>query len=533
MKTFKYFLAYPILIFCYSTIYGQLNLPLKFTSDESKWIELTWIDGNKKSDQSFENRVPPIIIGDTAYLFMNYLGFDENGISIGYSGYSIKKMNIQTGQKYWEIQRMYKNGSKRKALSEPTIKDNKLTITLYDEASTTGTDWTECYPAHIVIDPKIGTIIDSQYVDRNDTGLPKFLSIAGSVNQNSSVNPKIILNDTSYIIRYFWSWFNPELKSGILNRHTNSKGYLTSSDTLPLNTLYYLYDLKYYETGEGITAFVVSEQENWRYKDMKIVNYNEEGELVDSFNVTKYYHDSIGTYGAANFDNGFYITGSFLDNLTLRTRKITYHMFDRKGNLLDIIKYTLKSETDEGIKYGWLNPMVDKVNKRLLLTHSRQNKLSESTFFELFASHGDTIIRLKRIEVEGIKDHFRIEFVTMLENGDILMYIAQFAWTDPNTRWHSWIMLDGQKMNIISSTKDEQANSRKLKLYPNPTSGSITINGLEGEANVSIKNINGQILYESKTLNSQIDISVLRAGMYIIEIENGNLREWHKVVKSE
>jgi hypothetical protein len=32
-----------------------------------------------------------------------------------------------------------------------------------------------------------------------------------------------------------------------------------------------------------------------------------------------------------------------------------------------------------------------------------------------------------------------------MTNGDILMYIAQFAWTDPNTRWHSWIMLDGQK----------------------------------------------------------------------------------------
>ena len=91
----------------------------------------------------------------------------------------------------------------------------------------------------------------------------------------------------------------------------------------------------------------------------------------------------------------------------------------------------------------------------------------------------------------------------------------------------------GKKMNIISSTKDEQANSRKLKLYPNPTSGPITINGLEGEANVSIRNINGQILIKSKTISNQIDISVLRAGMYIIEIENGNLREWHKVVKSE
>ena len=382
-----------------------------------------------------------------------------------------------------------------------------------------------------MIDPKIGTIIDSQYVDRNDTNLPKFWSIAGHFKGRI---PKFYKNNDGYIFRSVGAFFQPVFNYSIENQILSTDGYKISHDTLAfLNSSLDMYEYKYYETEEGITAFVVSEQENWRYKDMKIVNYNEEGELVDSFNVTKYYHDSIGTYGAANFDNGFYITGSFLDNLTLRTRKITYHMFDRKGNLLDIIKYTLKSETDEGIKYGWLNPMVDKVNKRLLLTHSRQNKLSESTFFELFASHGDTIIRLKRIEVEGIKDHFRIEFVTMLENGDILMNIAQFAWTDPNIRWHSWIMLDGNKMNIISNTKDEQANSRKLKLYPNPTSGPITINGLEGEANVSIRNINSQILIKSKTISNQIDISVLRAGMYIIEIENGNLREWHKVVKSE
>jgi hypothetical protein len=531
MKSFKCLTL--VFIFCHFAAYGQQNLPLKFTSDESRWGELTWIEGNKKSDQSFENRVPPIIQADTIYFFMNYLGLDDNGISIGYSGYSIKKMNIKTGQKYWEVQRMYKNGSKRKALSEPSFKDNKLFITLYDEASTTGTDWAMCYPAHIVIDPNMGTVIDSQYVDRNDTGLTKFLSIAGSINQNSSVNPKILLNDTSYLIRYFWSWFNPELKSGILNRHTNSKGNLTSSDTLPLNTLHDLYDLKYYETEEGITAFVVSEQENWRYKEMKIVNFNEEGVLVDSFNVTKYYHDSIGIYNGVIFDKGYYITETILDNQVLRTRNLTYHLYNDSGELLDILKYTLKSETDVGIKYGWLYPMVDNVNKRLLLTHSRQNNLSESTYFELFASDGDTIRRLKRIEVEGIKDHFRMEYVTMIENGDILMYIAQFSWADPNVRWRSWILLDGQKMNVVSDTRNIEQLKNKLKLYPNPTLGILKIENLELEASLRILDMNGQIIKQIDNVVNEVNISDLSSGMYIFDIRNTKINERHKIVKVE
>lgn len=531
MKTFKNIIFYAILIFCYSTLYGQQNLPLKFASDAVKWSELTWIDGNKTSEQSFENRVRPIIIGDTVYMFMNYFGVDDNGISIGYSGYSVKKMNIETGQKYWQIQRTYKDGAKRKALSQPSFKDNRLTITLYDEASTTGSDWAECYPAHIVIDPNKGTVIDSQYVDRNDPNLPKFWSIAGFINQNSAVNPKILLKDTSYIIRYFWSWFNPELKSGILNFYTNSKGYLTSSDTVTLTTLYNLNDFKYYETEEGITAFVVSDKENWKFKDMKIVNYHQNGALMDSFDVTKYYHDSIGTYSGVIFDKGFFITETVLEDEILITKKFTYHLFDISGHLLDTLQYTLRAEVDQGIEYGRLYPMVDKVNKRLILTHSRQNKVSESTFFEIFTSEGDTVQRQKRIEVEGIKDHFRIEFVTMLNNGDILMYVAQFAWTDPNIRWHSWILLDGSKMIIISETKDVELVTNKLKLYPNPTSGIVNIKHLESPASITILSINGQMIKQLNNIVNDVNISDLSSGMYIMDIRNKEINERHKVIK--
>ena len=132
-------------------------------------------------------------------------------------------------------------------------------------------------------------------------------------------------------------------------------------------------------------------------------------------------------------------------------------MFDSDGNFLDRLDYTLRDGIDNAnIEYGWLRPMADVVNKRILLTHSRQNKMSESTFFELFASDGDTIKRVKRIEVEGSSDHFRTDMPLMMANGDILLYVAQFEWRKPGP-FFSWIMLDGAKMGIVSSTDEVES----------------------------------------------------------------------------
>lgn len=114
------------------------------------------------------------------------------------------------------------------------------------------------------------------------------------------------------------------------------------------------------------------------------------------------------------------------------------------------------------------------------MPHSTQNKREQSTYFELFAYDGDTIKSVIRIEVEGIRDHFRALYDTVLGNGDILLYISQFEWTvsPPSIapdypRYYSGILLDGQKMNFISSTKDYVVAKKQLTLYPNPTTGIV------------------------------------------------------------
>lgn len=140
------------LIILSSLLRGQENLPLQFQDDIAKWSELSWINKNNKKDQIFENRIPPIITQDTIYTFENYIGKSSTGISISYAGYLIKKLNRVSGEKYWELARIYKDGSKRKAISYVNLVNNEVIVTLFDEAKSSGSDWLTSYPAHIVID---------------------------------------------------------------------------------------------------------------------------------------------------------------------------------------------------------------------------------------------------------------------------------------------------------------------------------------------------------------------------------------------
>jgi hypothetical protein len=57
----------------------------------------------------------------------------------------------------------------------------------------------------------------------------------------------------------------------------------------------------------------------------------------------------------------------------------------------------------------------------------------------------------------------------------------------------------------------------KLNVYPNPTTGSVTIDGLQTTTNVSINNISGQEMLRVKTSGS-VDLSGLERGIYFLNV---------------
>jgi hypothetical protein len=517
------------------SIKAQENLPLKFQDNIVKWSELSWISTNIKTDQIFENRLPPIIIQDTIYIFENYIGKSSTGNSIGYAGYLIKKINRLKGEKYWEVVRTYKNGAKRKVISHPTIQNNKVKVALFDEAKSSGTYWDSAYPAQITIDNISGIIIDSNYVNRLDSSIPSFLTIGGQFGQNTQVNPKFIITDDGYKHRSLGVWTNQGLQFGIIDKYLNEDGVVVKFDTTkPLTYPYSVNEFLFFENSQnGLDVIFANQSQKWNNKQIRFLKYDDKLDLMIDIDFTEYFTDSIQYFGLSNLTNDYFILGTQFEDFDRREYEFNYHLFNTAGEFVDKLKFILRDGIDNGIQYGWIYPIVDKVNERILLTRSKQDTKNESTYFELFASVGDSVQLIKRIEVLGISDHFRTKYGAIMDNGDVLLYIEQFAWENPNVKWYSWIMLDGQKMNIISDTKDIDITSNKLKLYPNPTSSLVKISHLEIPASIKILDMNGNIIKQMNSTANEVDISDLPSGMYIFDIRNREISERHKIVKVE
>lgn len=510
---------------------AQENLPFQFQDDVIKWSELSWSSSNLNSDQVFENRLPPIVVQDTIYTFENYIGKSSTGISLSYAGYLIKKLNLNTGEKYWEVFRSYKNGSKRKAISNVKIVSKEVIVTLFDEAKSSGSDWLSSFPAHIVIDNDSGIVIDSNYVDRSDTTLQSFRTIAGKYEED----PRYYLVGDGYLQRSLDVWFVPKLEFGFVDNSLNKDGKIMQSDTAaPLTYQYFFRNFQFFENSQnGLDAILASESAKWANKQITILKFNEELDLINDIDITEYFTDSIQYFGLSNRAGDYFILGTQFEDFDRRELAYNYLLFNTNGEFVDKLKFILRDGIDNGIEYGWIYPIVDKVNERILLTRSKQDTINQSTYFELFASDGDTVQLIKRIEVLGITDHFRTQYGTIMDNGDVLLNIEQFAWNDPNVKWYSWIMLDGAKMGIVTKTKDTPATQNHLKLYPNPTTGLVTIDHLDTPAKVDIYDLNSSLVQTKDNVTSEVNIDNLPSGVYILNIINHQINERHKIIKLE
>jgi hypothetical protein len=70
-----------------------------------------------------------------------------------------------------------------------------------------------------------------------------------------------------------------------------------------------------------------------------------------------------------------------------------------------------------------------------------------------------------------------------------------------------------------------------IRIYPNPTSGQITINGQLTNANYAIYSLSGQLQKQGKLQGetTNINIESLANGMYLLKIEG----ETFKIIKGK
>ncbi len=74
-------------------------------------------------------------------------------------------------------------------------------------------------------------------------------------------------------------------------------------------------------------------------------------------------------------------------------------------------------------------------------------------------------------------------------------------------------------------------NSENITIYPNPTNGNINLVGFENSvSNIRITDITGKLVKEFSA-NNNINISELRAGIYFLNIKDGNNNYTKRIIK--
>ncbi len=91
------------------------------------------------------------------------------------------------------------------------------------------------------------------------------------------------------------------------------------------------------------------------------------------------------------------------------------------------------------------------------------------------------------------------------------------------------LLLDNATGEIVNATEAhlnvgfETINDSNLKVYPNPTTGLVKVDGVEG-AQVVVYNMVGEVVYNeaNASANTTIDLSSYNAGNYIVKVINNN-----------
>ncbi len=71
----------------------------------------------------------------------------------------------------------------------------------------------------------------------------------------------------------------------------------------------------------------------------------------------------------------------------------------------------------------------------------------------------------------------------------------------------------------------------QISVFPNPATDYLKISPVDGVGSVKIYSLDGQELMSTVLNNNQLDISSLRNGIYIVQIETGEQVYRQKFIK--
>ncbi len=91
------------------------------------------------------------------------------------------------------------------------------------------------------------------------------------------------------------------------------------------------------------------------------------------------------------------------------------------------------------------------------------------------------------------------------------------------------------KLNQLVGLKNDKLEEQRITIYPNPTTGLITVTGLSVEpARITVYNVLGGLVHDQELNGSNerfIDLSALPGGLYLIQVQYGQMTLRKKVIK--
>ena len=78
----------------------------------------------------------------------------------------------------------------------------------------------------------------------------------------------------------------------------------------------------------------------------------------------------------------------------------------------------------------------------------------------------------------------------------------------------------------------DDVDNANISLYPNPASSTVTLTGIEGEAMVTVVDMNGRQVYTGNTANGSltIDVSGMAQGAYFVRITGESVNAIRKLI---
>lgn len=83
----------------------------------------------------------------------------------------------------------------------------------------------------------------------------------------------------------------------------------------------------------------------------------------------------------------------------------------------------------------------------------------------------------------------------------------------------------------LTSTISEFTYKNQIKIYPNPTLGTLNIEGIKLPVELTIRNINGQIILNQNLESKLLNFDKYPNGIYFISLKNNKRIETFKIVK--